>query len=208
MTLMDEIAVWSLVAAAVAAGSSVVMLIRSWNAATTKDLKRVEANTADTVLKLADVHDHLATMNLRLDAQEALAKAMMLAQHVALTVEGRADKGQPLEAILTVLDQSVAVTRIELCNELGVTLGSVECSRKDPHQPRYIATIHPTGVDRWYSSGVGFMLGSRSMTLRVHMVINDQNVYRDFAVTVSAHLVPDGQCETQHAVMSLSGSSV
>lgn len=143
MTLMDKIAVWSLVAAAVA---SVVMLIRSWNAATTKDLKRVEDNTADTVLKLADVHDHLATMNLRLDSQEALAKAMMLAQQVALTVEGRADKGQPLEAILTVLDQSVAVTRIELCNELGTTLGSVECSRKDPHQPRYIATIHPTST--------------------------------------------------------------
>jgi hypothetical protein len=50
MTLMDKIAVWSLVAAAVAAVASVVMLIRSWNAASTKDLKRVEDNTADICL--------------------------------------------------------------------------------------------------------------------------------------------------------------
>jgi hypothetical protein len=204
MTLMDKIAVWSLVAAAVAAAASVVMLVRNWNAATTKDVKRVEDNTADTVRRLAAVHDHLAAMNLRMDEQNMRASA----QRVPISVAGNAVRGQPLNVTLTLVLEDVRLTQIELLNQMDMKKGRADCIRKDPRN--YIATIHPIDYEPWYLSGERDISDpyKHVLKLRAHLIMVDQKVHRDFAVNlrIGASLSTDRSMSHQHLV-TIEGAS-
>jgi hypothetical protein len=185
MTLMDKIAVWSFGAAAVAAVASVVMLIRNWNAATTKDLKHVQDNTADTVRTLAEVHNHLASIDLRLNEQNMRAMVDSSVQRVSITVAGSAARGQPLDVTLMLVLEDVTLTQIELFNHNDMKSGEANCTRKDPCN--YVAVIHPIMYEPWYFSGKPDHAGAINhiLKLRAHLIIVDQRVHRDFVVNLS-----------------------
>jgi len=164
-----------------------------------RDLERVEMNTADTAQRLEQMHTELAEntakTNERLDGMENhLAQMGKLAreqsarealnaraQRVSITaMTGMVPVAYPMEITLTLMEADVVPTRVEPFSESG-SFGSFPCNAV--RQGCWSAKIQPRQVNRWYASGfpVDDITYRRRVKLRIYMLIEEQEVHRDFA---------------------------
>jgi hypothetical protein len=161
----------------------------AWKAPTKRDLARVEQNTADTSVHLENVHRSLKAQEMR-DALNARA------QRVSMTASGSTHVNHPMEVTITLKEPDIAPTQIELYNEVGNLFGSSICN--EIQDMCWTSTIQPLQFQRWYGSGtVVDNINRKRVKLRVYMLIEEQEVYRDFAVQimfVSPSFTLDGSC--------------
>jgi hypothetical protein len=182
--LMDTIAVAGLAVGAIGALAAVAAAWFAWKAPTKEDLERVESNTAKTSERLEKVQSHIASVNERLNDQHSYDLLVSRAQKVSISVNANDRMNDPLNLRFTLNDPLVTLTRIETFNQVGTLFGSADCSLIETLI--FSASIEPNMAQRWFSAGTPDQSFNRKLLrLRAHMLIENREVYRDFAV----HLV-------------------
>lgn len=176
----------SLVATILAAVFAGIAAWFGWKAPTKKDLERVEKNTATTSTHLEHVHTNIKQMDSRFAEQQARDVLNVKAQQISIAVRGEDDWGTPLHLRLALKDPKVSLSRLDLYNEDGTHFGSAECEEVDPLV--FSATIDPGVAMQWYFGGTELNMVHRRLSLRTHMILGGQELYRQFAVRLAREI--------------------
>lgn len=165
----DAITIVNLMLTAIGAVAACIAAYFSWKAPSKTDLARVEQHTADT-------SQHLRKQTHR---EELAAKA----QAVPIVVTGESHPSELLRLLLTLDENSapLTLTRVGLYNEHGSLFGTVECVETS-YAHQYEAEIPPQIFKDWFQQRRSISGQSERLRLRVYMVIDGHEAFREIPV--------------------------
>lgn len=182
LNFADPIAVWGLAVAIIGAAIALIAAVAAIYAAiyakaapTKEDIGRVELNTAESTR-------HLRKQTER---DELAARA----ERVSFSVWGQDPLNYGLTVLITCHDEQTLVTGIGLYNEHGTLFGTAGCVRQP--DGNYMTEIDAETLNNWYHGGTHVVVGHGYMrvNLRVHIAIDGQETYRQFAASLSQTMV-------------------
>ena len=188
----DPIALWTLVVTIigvvvgiVAAIAALVAAVYAKRAPTAGDLARVEQNTAH----LEDVRTTIGRMEGRSKKQEEAESIRIRAYRVPIAASGNMSGTSPFPLRLSIRESrepKVSITHVELYNEHGNQFGSLPCSPSGESGLIFEAQIPMETMGEWHAGGTPVLVLNRvRLKLRVWMLIDGIDVYRDMAVVVT-----------------------
>jgi hypothetical protein len=173
-------------------------------AATKRDLTRVEQNTQyaehfrnkilsiDTPIQPQEKQEASEAQSQRepsqAQAEQKISPAQQEAsmaqpQRVSISVEGEAMGEVPLELFLTLQDPLVRVSRVETLSEAGKALSSSPCKATD-NALVFKSILAPKKVRQWWDAGESTSEGEGRSVLRVYLLLDESEVYRDMPVSI------------------------
>jgi hypothetical protein len=171
----------SLYIAGIAAIAAIIAAYYAKKALTKEDLKRLEANTAETAATVEHLRSHIAQTD-EYDKARELVEAKV--RRLDIQAIGSGLRKFPLTMTIDVGDPGVALTHVELLNEADNLFGSFDCTVKDGSQ--YVATIDDYAIERWFIAATPIKKGGslRRAKLRVHIEVEAHMATREFAVEI------------------------
>jgi|ERR1035438_4304938 hypothetical protein len=210
----DSIAVAALIVAvigvliAVPAAWGAVRAIKYAKAApTADDLARVEGNTrrtsehlegvkeevaltkqhtASTSQHLEEMKSNIARIDKLQHRQRDIQELHQRARQVHIRVLGN-QTGNTAYRLEFTLKDPTSILRVELFNEQDNLFGSCNCAETDnPRGLNYFTLIPLRNTTDWFNGGVPVeMYNRRRLKLRVWIMMDDEEVYRDMAVIIT-----------------------
>ncbi len=164
----------------------------------------VEEILIGTIGAIASVIGAIAVMKAAPRAQDGPTKAEQRALsgpagRLSMSVAAQAKTSDPLNLRFTLPKPEITLLRIELANQLDKGAGTAQCIKEAPQ--RFVATVEPKVVQRWYNANPYWDGETKQLPIRVSFITRGQAGCQTIWATMCPRMMPDsgspdaGACE-------------